>query len=808
MSTLSSPSRDVQQKLFADDLMASGIHGTFSPNFKVSVHRWYPYLEGFSSEFVQAIYDEFAGPDSRIYDPFGGTGTAITVAAENRLLACYSEINPLMRLVIDCKTNVLRQVSHRKKELSVYFENLFRHAAESCPTEADAQFELAAAFGNRPFFKGRRLIEIISIKRAISACPAASPAFCDLARLAIASIAVSCSEMKRAADLRYRTQKEAHAADFSSLTEFRDKLSQILGDIDKVYSTLPSVSCLSNSALTQPTYDEHVDVLITSPPYVNGTNYFRNTKLELWLTGFLSCEKELGAFRDQALAAGINDISRRGRTPTKIGCVEKVAEQLDAVAYDVRIPELIRRYFSDTAVWLTNAHRLIRTGGVAVIDIGDSRFSGVHVPADELMVEIAEECGFKLVECRNVRTRRSNDGSALKQVLLILKKPGPKTGENRRLNRNDDYLASALAFGRDLQHQKSPYSSRNWGHRLHSLCSYQGKLKPAIAHFLVANFSKPGDCVLDPLSGCGTIPLEAFLQGRRPVANDLQELGYILSRAKVEWGTCGDALAVLDDLLRFVKQFQSSENIDHCPDFGFNGKINDYFHTNTLQEILAARRYLKTNPCRQWDQAVVYSCLLHILHGNRPYALSRHSHPVTPFKPTGPNEYRPMAPRLRAKVSRTLSLRVPDGALIGEAIQGCFQTLSAKNVDVIITSPPFVASTRFFSSNWMRLWLAGWEPNDFNERREAFLERQQRKSLDIYLTFFQRCADWLRPDGRLIMHLGRSAKCNMADELLRRAGGLFNLVYSLDEDVAGREKFGLRDQGATTAHQYLFLRRK
>lgn len=807
MSTLNRQKPPVQQRLFADDPLARGVHGTFSPNHKTSVHRWYPYLEGFSAEFVQAIYNEFAAPDFHVYDPFAGTGTTVAVAAGNGFRACYSEINPLMRLVIECKTNVLRRVACRKNELSRYFDSLSKLASDSCPNEADAQAEQALAFGKRNFFLGQRLTEIIGIKRALSGFPAPSPLFCDLARLALASIAVSCSEMKRAADLRYRTPNEAHPAGFSPLSEFREKLEQILGDVDESHAALPPVACLSSSALVRHKNDSIVDLLVTSPPYVNGTNYFRNTKLELWLAGYLKSEKELGAFRDQSLAAGINDISSRGRAPTRIDCVERVATALDVVAYDVRIPELIRRYFSDTALWLQSAHCLLRPGAVAIIDIGDSRFSGVHVPTDALIAEIAEQSGFKLLESRTVRDRKSNDRSALKQVLLVLKKPSSRVG-SRKNTKTDGYRDAAVAFGRGLPHLNSPFCSRNWGHGLHSLCSYQGKLKPAIAHFLVATFTKPGDRVLDPFSGCGTIPLEAMLQGRQPIANDLQELAFILSRAKVESGRPDDALAVLDDLLRFVKASSAAEEITSCSSFGFNGNVASYFHADTLREILTARRYLKENPCNSWSQAIVYSSLLHILHGNRPYALSRQSHPVTPFKPTGPNEYRPMASRLREKVVRTLSLQAPRESIKGEATQLCFQQLAVHDVDVVITSPPFAASTRFFSSNWMRLWLAGWEPIDFDVRRDAFLERQQRDSLDVYYAFFERCAQWLRPGGRLIMHLGRSSKCNMGEELARRAEGHFEQVHLFDESVAGREKFGVRDQGATTAHQYLFLLRR
>ena len=43
-------------------------------------------------------------------------------------------------------------------------------------------------------------------------------------------------------------------------------------------------------------------------------------------------------------------------------------------------------------------------------------------------------------------------------------------------------------FKRDLPHQTEPYSKKNWGSNNHSLCSYQGKLKPAIGYHLTKTF--------------------------------------------------------------------------------------------------------------------------------------------------------------------------------------------------------------------------------------------------------------------------------------------------------------------------------
>ena len=85
------------------------------------------------------------------------------------------------------------------------------------------------------------------------------------------------------------------------------------------------------------------------------------------------------------------------------------------------------------------------------------------------------------------------------------------------------------------------------------------------------------------------------------------------------------------------------------------------------------------------------------------------------------------------------------------------------------------------------------------------MEHQQRNSLDIYSKFFAVAASWLKPDGRLIMHVGQNKKWNMAEELIPRAQEWFKLVHAFDESVIGRESFGVSDQGSTSSHQYLFF---
>ena len=60
----------------------------------------------------------------------------------------------------------------------------------------------------------------------------------------------------------------------------------------------------------------------------------------------------------------------------------------------------------------------------------------------------------------------------------------------------------------------------------------------------------------------------------------------------------------------------------------------------------------------------------------------------------------------------------------------------------------------------------------------------------------------------MILHLGKTAKIDMATELAQRAQNWFDEVYRGTENVTQLEKHGVKDKGGTIEHQYLFLMKK
>src|ERR1700730_7163552 len=79
------------------------------------------------------------------------------------------------------------------------------------------------------------------------------------------------------------------------------------------------------------------------------------------------------------------------------------------------------------------------------------------------------------------------------------------------------------------------WSGSSIGHEcsLHQLSPYIGKLKTSIARTLIAEYSRRGSTVLEPFSGSGVVALEALLQTRNIIANDISPYASVLTRAKL-----------------------------------------------------------------------------------------------------------------------------------------------------------------------------------------------------------------------------------------------------------------------------------
>lgn len=789
------------------------LSGTFRENDAQRVHRWYPYVEGYSCTFVDEILDRLPYQPSAVFDPFSGTGTTQIVASHRGIPSWYADVNPLMRFLLDTKVNVVARLLPRWDKA--------RRGLDTLAERAGAAGKKKTPHGTHadllPFFGPSALSALLRLKAQAEDALRDDPDALSIARAALAGITVSASRMIRRADLRYRRPEEAGLRPEEIAPAYAEKLRQMIADItalrDDGVQPSPTILWCENAKAPPPDARETFDLIITSPPYLNGTNYFRNTKLELRLLDLAPSLDALKEYRAQAVTAGINNVSAALPAPRDLPFLRPTLDALEKAAYDPRIPRMAEAYFSDMdRVFEVIAPRLAPHAHF-YLDIGDSQFAGVRIPVDDYLAECAERHGLVLKDRTHLRERSSKNGMPLRQTLLLLM---PEKTRRKTVQAAAPVGGAAALLERNLEtflqfpYKRQPYAKRNWGHPWHSLCSYQGKLKPSIAHDLVRLFTAPGMRVLDPLAGIGTIPFEACLQGREGIANDLSALAFSGCDAKVHAQDAARIETILQDLERHVAAYKPSTAEKTAADFGFNGTLAEYYHPRTFRELLAARAFFRDLPPSP-EASLLRCCLLHILHGNRPYALSRRSHPVVPFAPKGPAVYKSVPGKLREKVSRALAEPRPAPFRTGQSIRGDYRALldviPEASIDAILTSPPFLDSTRFSQNNWIRLWFTGWEEADFVTERERFLETRQKKNIGVYDDFFALCALLLKDDGIAVLHLGKTAKKDMGALLVPFAEKHLRIVELADEGVGHVEKFGIEDQGGTSVHQFLFLRK-
>ena len=803
------PSFDALNTKVLDPLQATYNGGRNEP-----LHEWYPWLEGYSPAFVENVIGNFCPEAKCIFDPFGGTGTTPLTASRLGKKAYFSEINPVLQFLTASKIAAL-QLSDKDRadlssELHVLAESLEEYISVS-REDATLRQTYKAVFGASEFFNRDVFEDVLRFRTLIDHIKFETPLNARFLSIAVLRSLIPASRLIRRGDLRFKTEKELARGQVELQDEVCKALHMIARDIEELSQMEKSpILVLENAKNLDRLPTLSIDAVITSPPYLNGTNYFRNTKVELWFLRYLKVRKDLARFRFDSMTAGINDVTVGKPIGDIPSSAVPVVKALEISAYDGRIPRMVACFASEMHALLQALGDHTRKDGSIVIDIGDSAYGGVHVPTDRFISESLCAAGFELTDELVLRQRYSRSQMKLTQKLLVF-----KTKSDRHLLTQHDakhakgWSAAWVGFKNTLPHQQNEFAKRNWGHPLHSLCSYQGKMKPSLASHLVKTFTSPGDSMLDPFSGVGTIPFEAGLHGVESWAFDISPPAVHITAGKIEKCSASECEQVVKRLERFLEQsYVHSLEKKSAESIRFNGVITSYFHNQTFEEILLARRYFLENRPFNASQSLVFACLLHILHGNRPYALSRRSHPLTPFAPSGETEYRALIPRLRKKLNRSLAAPIPDGFAYGHSI---FQDATdwwpahIQELDAVITSPPFFDSTRFHLGNWMRLWFCGWEENDFRERPLAFVDERQKRSFEVYHPVFRQSRERLKSGGVAVFHLGASKKCDMAKVLSRIAKTWFRVADIYTESVSHCESHGIRDKGTVISHQYLIL---
>ena len=388
-------------------------------------HDWYPYLEGFSSSFVSSVFEKYLSNAKKILDPFSGIGTTPIYLTINGIKSYYCEVNPVLQHLVISKSQVLNLDRIEKIKLINKIEkikkNLKNLNLENKDIELDKNYKFL--FNKSIFFESSNYLLTLKLKsfsRKIN-----DKLLKSLFDIAVYSSLLSASLLKRAGDVRFKTKKDLKNKKIPSILKLvTEKLDLIQRDLERINKpkVTPKLICINSKDLIN-IKSEKLDGVITSPPYLNGTNYFRNTKLELWYMEHINEKISLRDFRNETITAGINDVSSKTNKEV-ISEVKILYEKLKKNSYDRRIPQMVSDYFFDMKKVAQGLKKQVKKNGILCIDIGDSIYNKIHVQTDELLIKIFSNLNLKLLDNIILRDRFSHSKVKLTQRLLVFKNHG------------------------------------------------------------------------------------------------------------------------------------------------------------------------------------------------------------------------------------------------------------------------------------------------------------------------------------------------------------------------------------------------
>lgn len=400
----------------------------FSSNINEHIHRWSPYVQGFSAYFVQSMIERYKTEyDNPVFlDPFAGCGTVLVQAKLNGYKSYGTELNPLLQFIADTKLNcwdvspseLLRttnSISREKKSPAPSFLKSGRHFS-------------AGVLSNLEILKGG--IEAIEPKDD------KDKKIKNLISVAFSSILIECSKLKRSPCLGYdKNKKVEDAAPFVLLNK---KIRDIADDLKLIqtqyrdFINVESKVILANAMGY--VHENKFDLVITSPPYMNGLDYVINYKIEMGWLGFVKSQKDLKKIKDSMVVCdnvskGLISNFAESRTYTnewieqiKRNIKENIAKRGAYRRQDM--PNIVHKYFDDMHKVMGKVIESMNSGARFILVVGDSLIADVYVPTDLLIAKIGQDLNLEIEKIEKGRERRSGQirSYRLRESIITLRK--------------------------------------------------------------------------------------------------------------------------------------------------------------------------------------------------------------------------------------------------------------------------------------------------------------------------------------------------------------------------------------------------
>ena len=402
---------------------------------KYVTHGLHPYKGKFYPQLAKGLMnlcDLSAG--ARVFDPFCGSGTTLLESFLNGYSSFGCDLNPLAAKIAQAKVGILEINPDIVREAIATLVDKIEDVSFDLTEEWD-QLDKTCLEEILDWFPIPVVSKLNWLLRSIRSV--SDGVIRDFLEVILSSIIRDVSQQDTA-DLRIRRRKEA-ISDADVFKLYLDALDSQYKRIERFWSIRgysPNVfrhcqviegdSRDGKTAKRLGLEDQSVDLILTSPPYATALPYIDTDRLSMLVLFGMKSSRRRPIERDLVGSREVTTKTRReleqriihggGELP------EEVKEYLFTLLSRVsradvgfrrkNMPALLLRFFEDMSQVMRNCRTLLRTGGEAMIVIGDNRIRVNHeferIPTTDFVEAIALGNGFRLLERIDISVTTEN----------------------------------------------------------------------------------------------------------------------------------------------------------------------------------------------------------------------------------------------------------------------------------------------------------------------------------------------------------------------------------------------------------------
>lgn len=389
----------------------------FNKNKLEPFHRWYPFVEGYSKEFIQSILNEIGNTELVCLEPFSGSGTT-ALELQNSGIECYSfEVNPLMYNIARVKL----ENSYEIEDLRRWFDYIVNTRSTTEIKSLCSNFDTLYEGNNKDKWNYDTEVAIGIERLLISIDSITDEKYKELYRVALASILLDVSNLYRNGKcLSYKKDwKNRKLKEEDVFERFDNKVkNELEEDINNflVKASISNKNKLYNEdsrvGISKKIKNDSINLVITSPPYLNSRDYTDTYMLELKTLGFTPDYDNVRELREKTLRSHVqikweDETSIDNELLSNTLCeLNKEAEKIDV--WNDSIVDMVRLYFVDMQKIFRVIYTKLKTGGKVYFNISNSAYFNVLVNTLEICASIAENEGYKVIEIRKARKLKTS----------------------------------------------------------------------------------------------------------------------------------------------------------------------------------------------------------------------------------------------------------------------------------------------------------------------------------------------------------------------------------------------------------------